>query len=532
MTLALVIAGALTGIALVSCGGASAPGMPEAPASSPATVASPSSGRSIIDLAVAEPDSVIWGADSGDFQADLPGLTTGDFNGDGLADILFGARFGDGPGNSRPDAGEAYVVFGSENPAPSLDIAKDEQGLTIWGALRGDQLGYSVHAGDVNGDGLDDILIGAPFAQDPLAGLGSSIGAAYIIYGSPDLGGEIDLAEEEQDVKIWGPDSSSLFGDSIAVGDVNGNGAKDIIVGATFAQQPESLPNRTGQTGAVFIIYTAEGLPPVLAPGEYDVAIYGEEHNDELGDAVASGDLNGDGVNDIIMAAEAADGPDNDRPVGGEIYVVFGRRDLEEVIAIGEGGDDLRIYPGDATDTLGFSVAAFDLNGDGYDDLVTGARAADGPTNSLGEVGEVHIIYGKESLPSVIDLANEEGDAYLFGSNPGQLLGAVSAGDIDGDGTLELITASGYVAGPGGDRSGAGGAYAARAHNLRGAVDVTAAQLLTAYYGGVPRERAGAAVASADVNGDGKSDVILLATAGNGPNGERPEAGQVYILLS
>ncbi|HEU4759593.1 MAG TPA: FG-GAP repeat protein, partial [Dehalococcoidia bacterium] len=156
-------------VAVLACGGGSATHPTATP--SPTTTArptpfpsgSPSTGTqaaTTFDMSNTTALTTVYGRGSGDFLSDIPALAAGDFNADGFADFVVGARFADGPADDRKDAGEAYVIFGSANPPGSVDIAAAEQGLTIYGGTPGGDLGFSAAAGDVNGDGIDDILVG------------------------------------------------------------------------------------------------------------------------------------------------------------------------------------------------------------------------------------------------------------------------------------------------------------------------------------------------------------------------------------
>ena len=205
--------GLLTAVVTSSCGGegtdsASAP--LSSPTASPGPTTMPPLTRSadldvatVIDLATVSPLSTIFGADTGDHRSDLPPLVSGDFNADGIDDILVGARFGDGPGNERKDAGEVYVIFGSPDLPSSIDVAAGEQAMTVWGAIPGDNFGFSAAAGDLNGDGIDDMIIGA-LTGSPLEDPGAGVGAVYLIFGRPELPQTLDIAANEQHLNIRG----------------------------------------------------------------------------------------------------------------------------------------------------------------------------------------------------------------------------------------------------------------------------------------------------------------------------------------
>src|SRR3990170_3402067 len=261
---AVALLAALSAAAACGDGGAAPPASPTSEPSPAATLAArptprvtpslpPGDAPPSIDLAATDALLTVYGAGRGDFLSDIPALTTGDFNEDGFADILVGARFGDGPADDREDAGQAYVIFGAAQPRTSVDIAGGEQDLTIYGETEGGDLGFSAAAGDVNDDGVDDILVGAPFA----GGRSGSGGTVYVVFGGRDLGGTVDVAGAQQDVTINGPGGNSLFGDSLAVGDVNGDGINDIIIGSTFAADRE---RGIGNVGAVYVIFGSAGL--------------------------------------------------------------------------------------------------------------------------------------------------------------------------------------------------------------------------------------------------------------------------------
>ncbi|HEU5321855.1 MAG TPA: hypothetical protein VFX28_13700 [Methylomirabilota bacterium] len=462
-------------------------------------------------------------------RSDLPTLVSGDFNGDGVADILLGARFGDGPDNSRQDAGEAYVVFGSEELDAAVDVGQGEQDVSLWGAAPGDNLGFSAAAADLNADGIADIAVGAPFA--------AADGAVYVFFGGPDLPGQVDLSSSPPDVLLEGPGPGSFFGDSLASGDVNGDGMADLIVGATFAASPQGAGGGAGsQTGAVYAISGGSDWPATVrvARGEYDLAVYGAEALDELGDTVASGDINGDGTDDVLMTAEAADGPANARDVGAEVYAVFGGAALEGDRFVARGEQDLTVLGAEAQDTLGFSLAAGDFTGDGIDDLAMGARLDDGPGNQRDETGAVYVLVGSRSLPGEVDLAqNPAGVLTLYGADSGDQMAIANAGDIQEDGTPELLVGSGQGDGAGNQRGESGELYvlgAGALSSLAGPAAIDAVRASAVVFGARPGDQLGTAAAVADVNGDGRPELLVMAADADSPEGERQDVGVVYVV--
>ena len=518
--LAAALAAALA-LALTACGG----GSPSD--ETPTALRTPAAGP-VIDLATSDAITTVLGADSGDLKSDLPSVTTGDFNSDGIDDLLIGARFGDGPDNTRTDAGEAYVVYGSDKPPTTVDIAKGDADVTIWGVGHGDNLGLFVHAGDVNGDGKTDIMVGAPYASGPTGT--PQTGSAYVFFGGSKLASSIDLSEQQADLTLHGPGSLSFFGDSITSGDINDDGVNDIIIGATFAAPNADNPQ---QTGGVYAVYGSKDLAGSkdMTKGEYDLVVFGRDPQDELGDAVASADVNGDGVDDLLMVAEAADGPENDRSAAGEVYVVLGGANLKGPVDTGKDEQAMTVYGGDTNDILGFSIAGGDVDGDGVADIVVPARTGDGPGNQTPDAGQTYIIHGSTDLPKSIDLAQDQDIASFTGANTTDLLAAIALWDVNGDGNQEIIAGTGYGDGPDNSRVDCGEVVVLNAKGLAAPASSTSEGFrLQISYGPESEGRMGAGVAAGDFNGDGKIELIMVAPEANGPGEGRANAGRVYVV--
>jgi len=326
----------------------------------------------------------------------------GDINGDGITDILIGAN----QELNGPDPGYAYVLYGPVSG--SFDLSSADARYV--GEDQYDDAGRAVAiVGDVNADGYDDILVGAPYHDDPAL----SSGSAYLVYG-PAYGWN-DLSSA--DAKFTGEDSGDQAGDGVAgVGDINSDGYDDILIGA-------QMQSDNGYwTGTVYLmhgpIYGTIGL------GMADAILRGDAYHEHAGEtATAAGDLNADGVPDILISAQPCFYCGGTLP--GTAYVVYGPV-----------SGTMDLYNADAKlwcDGCAYGhesvSAAGDVNGDGYDDVLVGAIGDD--ANGM-EAGAAFLVHGPVS--GVIDLANEY-DAKLLGQAYRDRAGVVSdAGDINGDG--------------------------------------------------------------------------------------------------
>jgi len=518
----LVVFSALLLLAVACSGGSE----PESPTATPSGGA-PGGQELSLDLAAGAAELTIFGADAGDYLADRFSLASGDFNGDGRDDILVGAPLADGADNTRTNAGEAYVVFGRVGGEATLDLATGQPGLTIVGANSGDNLGFVVAAGDVNGDDTDDILVGARFAT-PVGGAAGA-GEAYVIFGSPALNGTLDIAQGQQDFTIAGAHAGGYLGYALAAGDVNGDGVADIITAAPAAS-PDAARSQAGEAYVVFGSPQLGGRVDV-AQNQQDFTILGAEAEDLLANFAAAGDVNGDGKDDILLGTHKADGP-GERTDGGEAYIIFGKNDLKGSLDLASGDGFVTIYGGEAQDWLGFVVTAGDVNGDGTADALIGARNADGPQNGRNNCGEVYVILGRKNLPESINIARDQQDATIVGPDPNDLLGnALAAGDVDADGIADVIAGAPTAGSLKNVRDQGGEVRIFAGSSAWPPVLDAAEDPNIAILGAEAGDELGFSVASGDFDGDGNADVLAGALLADGPDNARPDAGEAYLIL-
>ena len=336
----------------------------------------------------------IYGEDDGEASG-LSVDAAGDFNGDGIDDVLIAARKEGGS-----EDGAAYVVFGHEtNFKGSIALSRltQEVGFVFAGIKLGPDPGrYVSRAGDINGDGVDDILIGSAWAHTVF---GSFTGQAFVVFGSSDpLPSRLTPSElnGQNGFSIDGDVDNGRFGYAVSVaGDINNDGIDDLIIGA-----PEIGGHDQFGRGMAYVIFGqtdgfGASLDLALLDGRNGFAMTTTSESAAFGWSVSTaGDVNGDAIADIVVGAPAG----ND---GGQSYVIFGRDTAFEAVMdmSSLNGENGFMISSQQASQLGHAVsAAGDINDDGIGDLVVSdPDAAEG-------AGITHVIFGRTDFVAHIDL--------------------------------------------------------------------------------------------------------------------------------
>ena len=425
--------------------------------------------------------------------------SAGDFNQDGFDDVAIGTQ-------DPTNIASVYILYGNNAGISNIDLLANPpssigRGLTLSAEQPGDSFGASVaNIGDFNLDGVDDIMIGAPY----------NYGNVYIVFGRK--GGIPDtdvsnLAGSGRGFRLSGALPSYSFGTAVSsAGDFNHDGYGDIMVSDPISRIVYIIYNQQSGYSDIDLMVTGD-----LASTGLGFKILGRSQDTGFGYSISqAGDVNGDGVDDIIIGSLA-----------GSVFVIFGSAAIASDLDL-----NIQLAPTSgfiiSSDSwFGWSVSsAGDINQDGISDVIIGSGQE--PPG-----GAVYIIFGSKNMASDVDMVASnylpppDRGCKISGPNSGGQFGTSVAGtgNFSGNGTAgvvigDLVSASVYVLFGSKNMSNL---------NLN-TVDLASSQTGFTIFGPVPS--LGNAVANAgDINGDGVSDIIV------GARSEDNNYGAAYVLF-
>jgi hypothetical protein len=405
----------------------------------------------------------------------------GDMNKDGYADILLGAY------RANSDVGQVYVIFGGTN-LNNINLASfsSTQGFIISNLNTPVDSGTPVrYAGDVNGDGYSDIIIGS-------YSLNADAGKSYVIYGGSSLS-NIDLSSltTAQGFIISGTTSTRSGWSVSGAGDVNKDGYDDVIIGG---------PSANSNNGIAYIIYGGINLNNIdIATLTSSQGISVSGGSGSFGNSVSqAGDVNHDGYADVVIGAVNADSN------AGKTYVIYGGASLTNInLASLTPAQGFSVSGAAANDGSGVSVSyAGDVNNDNYDDILIGANSA-GNGN-----GKSYIIYGGNNINNIalLSLTNSQGIIISGASNDNSGISVSYAGDINHDGYDDIIIGANSV--------GPGRVYVIFGKNNLVNLDLSSLSSSDGFsiVGATNGDSTGYSVSyGGDVNGDTYTDIVIFS---------------------
>ncbi len=404
---------------------------------------------------------------------------------------------------------------------PTIDIEQldGSNGFVVIGDSAGEQFASgSASAGDVNGDGIEDFIIGAAFHN----GANGNAGGAYVVYGTAagfPANFDASTMTPSQGFRIVGPSAYSFTGSAVSSGDLNGDGFSDLIIRAQY-----DLGAPHANASAVYVVFGHAGVfsqdvdLAALSP-TVGVAIHGNYDSNRVGIRLTMAvDVNNDGYDDLLLAGQDSNG-------NGITYVVFGSQNFAGAdLSALNGANGFTITGTQTNGDFDRAIAAGDVNGDGFADIIVGSSRANG------FAGAAYVVFGKAGgFSATVDgqALNGSDGFRIYGPDSDYQAGySVATGDVNGDGIADVIIASpAPYGGPYGDASSHvyvvfGGAQSSGASFDLGNIDGTNGFEID----GVPRTWLLLVDSAGDFNGDGFDDIIVNSPLGNS------YYGQAYVV--
>ncbi|MGA1820803.1 MAG: PA14 domain-containing protein [Thermoplasmatota archaeon] len=464
-----------------------------------------------------------------------------DVNGDGIEDIAMAATQLFSP-EGEQHSGVCYIWYGNETlPKGNIDLETDPPDIKIIGTSEGANLLSSISAGDLNDDGLTDIALGMPQQGDS--------GKVYVLWGRPagweneitlykagnaePNGNPIGFLRRDDFAIISGFVSTNVLGTklgkTVIIEDLDGDGSEDLLFSFHGWNK-------------VFVIWG--GYSKTSFGSEYTYIMLDENNVDvpgDYGNTMEVGDLNNDGMVDLVIGAPLYSHEERDLPQTGALFVYYNTSDIRNY-AIMDSLEGCRplIYGQDPYDRLGRGLVIEDINNDDMDDIIAGAPDANGVVNQRPGAGQIMVFRGGNitKFPSV-GRAEEIYDLMIVGANqrtedePGDTIGdTFDVGDFDGDAKMELV-----IGIPGKEVSGQQSVGMVMGYDdgsvfpsTKGIVDLKNVPMKFSLWGSEIEDVTGYSLSLFDANDDGADDLLVGSPSADGIDNLRPGCGEVALL--
>lgn len=414
-----------------------------------------------------------------------------------------------------------------------VDLATYGDAVVLRSRLTVDSIGGSMATCDVDGDGIEDLLIGDSSTRAGSTRAGA--GEVYVIRGERRRWTTLTDVVSAAATVIYGEEGGDSLGSGLTCGDVDGDGFDDIVAAATDSDGPGNARSGGGQVHVVFGAAELSSIIDLAVP--QGAVIYGEgirlaRDVNSLGETIVLADINGDGLVDIQVSDSATPDLSGTLDQAGRVYTLFGRPSWPASMDLVGNGADITIYGSGKSHFLRtLTQRSGDLDRDGTEELIATAFNAAGPTPDRIGVGVTHIFAGRANWPPVLDLAASSGDLVMYGADLYDGFRARTVGDVDADGTLEVALAGVTADGCSNDMNAAGEVRTlAPGERPWPPSAELATQSRLVLCGRDAGDRLGTGLLIGDVDGDDTQDAVLSSPYSDGPDNARRDAGEVYLM--